>query len=181
MRQPDNTKLLLTRLRFAIRWSGMTRSQFTRAVGESPRKLLAKLADRRTHDELLPRIAALVKVPTDWLIRGGDPSRRPDSATWSAMAPGCRAQRKPSTIRPPPFDLPIASWTEALVLWRLLEQQADDTHDLPSVDAARQLMRRLVDKVGMDAKRLGAGARAIAPSLSGDGTEMIACDTPLQS
>jgi hypothetical protein len=139
-----------SRLRFALRWAGLSQAQAARAAGIHTQRITDALAGRRRLPEAqVRRLAGVLAVEAAWLV---DAPKAIDAAPTPAPAHPVTGM-----MRPVQASLMVVTWGELLVLWRSLHNR-NQSGAAVEAEVADGLMQRLVQLSGMDAEALRAAA-----------------------
>lgn len=136
------------RLRFALRWAGLSQNQAAKTAGVLPQRITDDLAGRRCLPAAQVRsLARVLGVEPAWLA---PPADRPIAPAEEPQHPVARL------MRPVHARLLLATWGEALVVWRALQARVA-VGDLDG-EIARLLLQRMCGQFGLDERALDAAA-----------------------
>lgn len=150
------------RLRFALRWAGLSQNQAAKAAGILPQRITDDLAGRRALPQpQVKAFAAVLGIEAAWLDQPSAPSPPPPMSSGQTNAPEPSGQTNAvaGLLRPIRTSLMLLTWGEALVLYRSLRSNAQGI----GIDGevSRALMQRLLCEVGVDEATMAAAAEIV--------------------
>jgi transcriptional regulator with XRE-family HTH domain len=140
-----------SRLRFALRWSGLSQAQAARSAGILSQRITDDLAGRRRLPPAqVAALAAVLNVEPSWL-------EPPPATPRTSASPPPDTHPVAALMRPVQVQLPLHTWGELLVLGRLLQRNATDGTTVDGAIAGG-LVQRLAIAAGLDVEALMAAA-----------------------